>query len=53
MIIRSVMSAFGVRSWNATDTESSISDRYSRTSNHRTFFGTFIGPVLRYCLIAA
>src|SRR3954452_24999352 len=49
-IIRSVISAFGVRSWNATDTASSVSDRYSSTSNQITFLGKVIGlpiPSLR------
>src|SRR5664279_2757911 len=40
-------SALGVRSWNATDSASSVSDRYSKTSNHSTFLGTVIGtPVI-------
>src|SRR4029079_6467270 len=42
LIIRSVISAVGVRSWNATDSASSVSDIYSNTSNHSTFLGTFI-----------
>ena len=42
LIICSVISAVGVRSWNATDSASSVSDRYSSTSNHSTFLGTFI-----------
>src|SRR5450759_2008875 len=46
MIIGAVISAFGVRSWNATDSASSVSDRYSSTSNHSTFLGTFIGRPL-------
>src|SRR5258708_32270797 len=42
-ITDSVMSAVvWVRSWNATDSASSVSDRYSSTSNHSTFLGTFI-----------
>src|SRR5450631_2127944 len=43
MMVDSVASALGVRSWNATDNASSTSDRYSSTSNHNTFLGTFIG----------
>src|ERR1019366_7591391 len=43
MMVDSVSSALGVRSWNATDNASSTSDRYSSTSNHSTFLGTFIG----------
>ena len=42
MIVDSVISPLGVRSWNATDSASSVSDRYSRTSNHSTFLGTVI-----------
>src|SRR5665647_3397126 len=42
MIMDSVISPPGVRSWNATDSASSVSDRYSSTSNHCTFLGTFI-----------
>ena len=38
----SVISAFGVRSWNATDNASSVSDKYSSTSNHNTFLGKVI-----------
>src|SRR3954471_7665980 len=55
MIICSVMSAFGVRSWNATDNASSVSDRYSSTSNHNTFLGKVIEgagyPCWSCCLI--
>src|SRR5271157_2286046 len=42
-ITSSVISAFGVRSWNATDSASSVSDKYNSTSNHNTFRGTVIG----------
>ena len=38
----SVIWPLGVRSWNATDSASSVSDRYSITSNSSTFLGTFI-----------
>src|ERR1700744_1964361 len=48
MIMLSVMSRLGVRSWNATDSASSISDAYSRGWNHSTFFGTFIRPFLSF-----
>src|ERR1700749_5056597 len=41
--IESVMSGAGVRSWNATDNASSVSDRYINASNHTTFLGTFMG----------
>src|SRR3954469_18346740 len=37
------MAGGGVRSWNATDSASSVSDAYSNASNHSTFLGTFIG----------
>src|SRR5215471_9078445 len=39
VIIWSVMSAVGVRSWKATESASRISDAYSSTSNRSTFFG--------------
>src|SRR5664279_4465982 len=42
VIVEEVTPASGVRSWNATDSASSISDRYSMTSNNKTFLGTFI-----------
>src|SRR6185437_12657667 len=38
-----VISGVGVRSWNATDSESSVSDRYSSTSNQITFRGRLMG----------
>src|SRR5215813_9240983 len=48
MIMLSVMSRLGVRSWNATDSASSISDAYSKVWNHSTFFGTFMRLFLSF-----
>src|SRR6185312_14525745 len=46
-----LMSAVGVRSCTATDSESSINDAYSSTSNRNTFLGRFMACLMSYFLV--